>query len=419
MRASNTRRRPGNVVVAVAVSLVTLLSCVALAVDGGMMHDRRRQVQAAADAAALSAASDLYYHWSQETGSDGGGTARAAAVNTVKLNGYEDGVNGNTVVVNIPPQSGPFTGQKAYAEVIVTYSHARYFSKIFGTQPIPVRARAVARGRKSTTGNAILVLDPDDKASLSTGGNGFINVTGSAVQVNSANGSAMIANGGGSFGSPNLDVTGGYTTPGGGSIAGPVTTGTDPIPDPLAYLPPPDITTLPIRSTKTLKYQHGNHTLQPGVYYGGVNITSDASVTLEPGIYYMKNGGFNWGGSGSLTGNGIFMYLDPGSNSDKINLTGNGVCNLSPMTTGTYQGILFWQRRDSTNEIAVQGNGNMTIKGTFYAAGGQLNIQGNSGVNMIGSQYIADNMVVGGNGTLNISWTPADTPGVREIALVE
>src|SRR5262245_44947368 len=101
MRACNTRRRPGNVVVAVAGSLVTLLACVSLSIDGGMLQDKRRQVQAAADAAALAASGDLYYNWSIERGSDAGGTAFALARETARTNGYEHGVNGTTVDVSI------------------------------------------------------------------------------------------------------------------------------------------------------------------------------------------------------------------------------------------------------------------------------------------------------------------------------
>ena len=101
MRACNTRRRRGNVVVAVAGSLVTLLACVSLSVDGGMLQDRRRNVQSAADAAALAAASDLYYNWKFEGGDDRNLTAWTLARETARTNGYEHGVNGNTVDVYI------------------------------------------------------------------------------------------------------------------------------------------------------------------------------------------------------------------------------------------------------------------------------------------------------------------------------
>lgn len=424
MRACNARRRPGNVVVAVAVSLVTLLACVSLSVDGGMLQDKRRHVQAAADAAAMAAAGDLYYNWSVEKGSDAGGTARALAFETAKRNGFEHGVDGTEVVVSIPPATGPFTGQKGYVEVVIKFDHARYFSKVFGNQAVPIRARAVGRGRKATTKQAILVLDPDDKDALGIGGGGVVSVENSSIQVNSTHPEATIANGGGTMYSEiDTSITGGYVTPGGGSITGgPVITGTDPIPDPLAYLTPPDPSTMVVRSTKKLTHSSANTiTLKPGVYYGGIQITGKGDVVLEPGIYYMYGGGFSFSGQGSLVGHEVMIYNKPLSTSDNITISGTNAVKveLSPPSSGPYQGFLFWQERGTDVPIDVTGNGNLTLTGTFYATGAELKVTGNGAADLIGSQYIVDRLKTNGNGNFSVDWTPYSTPGVREVALVE
>ncbi|HET6574217.1 MAG TPA: pilus assembly protein TadG-related protein [Fimbriiglobus sp.] len=424
MRARNTRRRPGNVVVAVAGSLVTLLACVSLSVDGGMLQDRRRNVQAAADAAALAAAGDLYYNWSVEKGADTGGTARALALETAKTNGYENGVDGTTVDVSIPPATGPFTGQKGYVEVVIKYEHARYFSKVIGTGSIPIRARAVGRGRKATTKQAILVLDPNDKDALGIGGGGTVTVLNSSIQVNSSDPEATIANGGGTMYSEiDTSITGGFVTPGGGSFSGgPLYTGTEPIPDPLAFVPAPNIADYQVRSTKKLSYSQAETiTIMPGVYYGGISIQGQANIVMLPGIYYMYGGGFNFSGQGSLTGNGVMIYNDPQSTSDVISISGTNAVNitLSPPTSGPYQGFLFWQARGTTPPIDITGNGNLQLTGTFYATGAQLNVTGNGAADLVGSQYIVDRLKTNGNGNFTVDWTPYSTPGVREVALVE
>src|SRR5205085_11954009 len=105
-----------------AMCLVGLLSIVALSLDGGLMLDKRRKVQAAADAAALAAACELYATWFTKLGLDPDGSIAAFARQIAKDNGYEDGKNGVTVTVNIPPLSGLFVGQKGHAEVIITAS---------------------------------------------------------------------------------------------------------------------------------------------------------------------------------------------------------------------------------------------------------------------------------------------------------
>ena len=50
-----------------------------MSLDGGMLMDKRRQVQCAADAAALAAADDLYYNWWANKGADPTNTAAGCA----------------------------------------------------------------------------------------------------------------------------------------------------------------------------------------------------------------------------------------------------------------------------------------------------------------------------------------------------
>src|SRR5436190_5146436 len=193
MRLTN-RRRDGTVAVVVAVSLIGVLSVVALSLDGGMMVDKRRSVQSAADAAALAAADDLYYNWwkSLVPGLDNlNGSAHAAAQNAAKKNGFENGVNGCVVTVNIPPLSGPFTGQTGHTEVIISFPQKRYFSRIFGSDDVTIGARAVSRGMRNSFKNAILVLDPHSPSAFNAGGNGSVNISGSPIQVNSDDPAAM------------------------------------------------------------------------------------------------------------------------------------------------------------------------------------------------------------------------------------
>src|SRR5438105_3389553 len=58
-----SQRRPGKVVVLVALLLTGLVGVAAIAVDGGLLQDERRRAQAAADAAAMAAAEDLYTNY--------------------------------------------------------------------------------------------------------------------------------------------------------------------------------------------------------------------------------------------------------------------------------------------------------------------------------------------------------------------
>ena len=155
-----TLRRRGAVAVLVAVLLTVILGFLAIAVEGGLLRDNRRKVQGAADAAALAAATELFVHYpaieaSDFSNCDPGGAGAAAALASAAANGFPDGEGTSTVVVNIPPASGPFKNKAGYAEVVVTFNQPRYFSRIWGGArlrwrrgPLPAGA-----GRARTSGS--------------------------------------------------------------------------------------------------------------------------------------------------------------------------------------------------------------------------------------------------------------------------
>jgi hypothetical protein len=52
----------------------------------------------------------------------------------------------------------------------------------------------------------------------------------------------------------------------------------------------------------------------------------------------MDGGGFGFSGTGSLNAPGVMIVNAPQSKSDTISITGTGTVNISPMTSGIYQG---------------------------------------------------------------------------------
>jgi hypothetical protein len=400
--------------------MIGLLGFAALSIDGALLHQDRRTAQATADAAALAAAGSLFLNWRTNQGLDPAGAAANEARACAAANGYtNDGVN-SIVTVYIPPLNGDHAGQSGYIEVIILQFQQRAFSTIWGSgDPVPVKARAVARGMWVPYNNGILVLDPTASGSLSSNGGSSVS-TNAKVIVDSNSPSATVVTGGGVLTAPEFDITGvpGTSTSGGGTINGTVQDGQVPTPDPLAYLPAPDPSTMPVQSTHTVKLQNqGSLTLQPGVYQGGINVTG-GNLTLAPGIYYMDGGGFGFSGTGSLTANGVMIVNAPQSNADTLSITGSGTINLSPPTTGLYQGISLWQTRTSTNTVKVAGGGAGSVTGTFYAQHGTLLVSG-SGGSSVGSQYISWDVVLSGNGNFSIDWSPPTVAPAKLLQLVE
>jgi hypothetical protein len=412
-------RRRGTVAVLAALSLIAVMGFAALSVDAALLLQDRRSAQAGADSAALAAAGNLFLNWRSNQGKDTAGAAANEALAAAAANGFtNDGVN-SIVTVNIPPRSGDHVGQDGYVEVIVQQFQQRAFSSIWGSDPVQVKARAVARGMWTAGNMGILVLDPTSSGSLSSNGGSSVTTTANVI-VDSNSPTATVVTGGGVLTAPEFDITGvpGTSTSGGGTIKGTVLDGQVPTPDPLAYLPEPDPSTMTVQATKTVKLQNqGSLTLQPGVYQGGINVTG-GNLTLAPGIYYMEGGGFSFSGTGSLTAPGVMIVNAPQSNADVIGVTGTGAINLSPMTTGIYQGISFWQTRASTNTLTVAGGGSGAITGTFYAQHGTMKVSGIGGQS-VGSQYISWDVTLSGNGNFTIDWSPPKVAPNKVFQLVE
>ncbi len=413
------RRRRGTVAVLGAVCLTGILGFAALSLDGALLHQDRRTAQAGADSAALAAAGNLFANWRTNKGLDPAGAAANEARAAAAANGFNnDGVS-SIVTVNIPPLSGDHIGQAGYVEVIVQQFQQRAFSAIWSSGAVSVQARAVARGRWTPFNDGILVLDPTSSGSLSSNGGSSV-TTNAKIIVDSNSPSATVVTGGGVLTAPEFDITGvpGTSTSGGGTINGTIEDNQVPTPDPLAYLPEPDPSTMTVQSKKTVKLQNqGSLSLQPGVYKGGINVTG-GDLTLAPGIYYMDGGGFSFSGTGSLNAPGVMIVNAPQSNSDVVGITGTGAINISPMTTGIYQGISLWQERSSTNTLTVSGGGSGSITGTFYAQHGTLKVSGGGG-GSVGSQYISWDVVLGGNGTFGITWSPDQVAPEKLLQLVE
>jgi Putative Flp pilus-assembly TadE/G-like len=429
-------RRRGIVAVLVAVLLTGVLGVVAIAVDGGMMQDNRRRVQAAADAAALAAAAQMYAEYraivaSNYMTADPGYAAAAAAQGSATANGYANDGTNNTVTVNIPPTSGPFTGKIGYAEVIITYNQPRYFSGIWGSTKIPVRARAVSQGAWAPSGDGIIVLDPTAKNSLYISGTSSLTVTGGAKVIVDSNNPTSAANdsGGGVATAGEFDVTGGVN----GTFNGTVVTGTPPIPDPLAYLPVP---AMPPNGTMTSKHLPGGgtqYTFTPGTYNsmpnftnGDVVILGQASTNSAGGIYYLNGTGFTSNGANismdATTTGGVMLYNNPtnSSNSQGISIQGNatGVVSMSALTDGPYAGILFWQNRTAAQTMSISGSGTFNLTGTFYTPNAQLSVSG-GGAASVGSQYISRTLAITGGGNVSIAYSDKGTARMRIIKLVE
>jgi hypothetical protein len=156
-------------------------------------------------------------------------------------------------------------------------------------------------------------------------------------------------------------------------------------------------------------------TTGPGVtvYTSAVSITS--SQTFAPGIYIFEQG-LSVSSGATVTGSGVLFFIGipnaPPSTTQPAaySVTGNGVVNLSGMTSGTYKGIVIFQSRYDSNQLQIAGNGaNSTYGGVIYAPDASVSTSGNGGT--FAASIVSSSLACGGNGSVSIGPTFSITSG--------
>lgn len=168
------------------------------------------------------------------------------------------------------------------------------------------------------------------------------------------------------------------------------------LPDPLRFLPAPDTSSLPQRSDCPV--QGGVRVCQPGIYVdefppsGGGSGVKD--YELRPGIYVLRDGMKVT--NGSITGSGVLIYNEIGN----VKITGAAL-DVTPPTSGTYSGILFFQARSNTSQFEIVGNAALaSLAGTIYAPMSSGVVLGGGGGSLYVGRVIGQNLETSGGGTV-------------------
>jgi hypothetical protein len=170
------------------------------------------------------------------------------------------------------------------------------------------------------------------------------------------------------------------------------------MPDPLAGLIPP----AEGEYGATVNYPKitgGSHTLSPGYYPAGLDMTG-GDVTLNGGLYVLGGMGLNVTG-GDLTANGVMFYL---IDTAGVNLVGNGAVSILPYQGEPWEGMAIWQAAGDTTPAKITGTDQFDgILGTLYFPDALVNVVGTSDSFQI-RQLVCDSLEVSGNGTVTINY---------------
>jgi Flp pilus assembly protein TadG len=417
----------GQTAVILVLGFTVLAGCLGLAIDTGLFFVAKRNVQIAADAAAVAGALDYKYNATVSTAQS---TGQAAAT----ANGVTNGTNGASVTINVPPANGPYAGTTGFVEAIVSEPASTYFFKMLKLGSVTVSARAVA-GSGNVSGCVWALAKSGTDVSVT--GSGSFSASNCTLYDDSSSSNALTLTGSGSISAKNIAIVGSYKDTGSGSIhPNPPTTGIAPAADPLANIPTPTVSTGTCSSNCTKSFSgSSNNSIGPGTY-NSISNTGSGTLTLTPGNYiingnlsntgsgnlvlgagnytitgsfttsgsgaltlgagnYTVQGNLSLTGSGALTGIGVTFFTQ-GSTA----VTGSGSMDLEAPTSGTYDGVMFFQDRSDTQTMSLTGSGGATFKGIVYAAAAPVTLTGSGSWN-IDADFITDSITLTGSGSIS------------------
>jgi hypothetical protein len=182
--------------------------------------------------------------------------------------------------------------------------------------------------------------------------------------------------------------------------------------DPMADLAPPPVGAC--SSSFQSMGPQGSATISPGVYCSGISLGSHQSLTLNPGLYIIKNG-IDLGAQTTLTGNGVTIYIQSGG----VNMSGGATVGLNAPSSGSWQGVLFFQdRADATASTLVGGTG-QSMNGALYFPAAHLTYTGGSSTTATATTIIGDTLSMVGNSYISAAANTLFTGNTGGVALIE
>lgn len=382
--------RKGAVAIVFSLASPVVVAAAGYGVETVYWHHEKLKLQEMADVAAHAGAIEKRAGTSNVYSS-----AQTAAVD----NGFN--VGSDTLTVNGPPTSGAFAGGNA-VEAVVRRQLPRYFSNLFATGPMMVRARSVSV--YGTAGNAcVLALDPTAARAADFSGSSTVELLGCNVMANSTAADSVYVAGAARLRTPCIMTSGGVQLNSGATLttcAAPMT-GLPPVADPFKDVPEPEATG---------PCQNGNgQSLTPGRYCGGLTLKNN--VSLAPGVYHIDGGTMKVNASANVTGTGVtFHFLNGGS----FDFNGTATMTLSAPTSGTYSGMLMFGGRNNAaaGEVKINGTAQSQMTGAMYFSKQHLQYQGNFSGNNGCTQVVANSVTWTGNTTVSVDCTAAGMPPI-------
>lgn len=350
----------------------------------------------------------------------------------------------------VPPADGPNKNTTGLVEAIVQDPYPTFFAKVLNVKTITLSGRAVAGSIGAGTGCVLTLARSGVDISLT--GSGQLEAPNCDIYDNSTASDALELTGSGSVTAHAIGIGGHDSITGSGTVSPAPQTGMPPAADPLANLSAPSPQTPTGSCTASSNSAACNpsftgsssNSIGPGTYTS-ISNTGSGTLTLTAGNYYVYGGVTNTGSGGMVMGAGNYTIMgnfkstgsssltiasgSMASNNGQIfvggnltltgsgsltsaaesfytegatTVTGSGGMNLTAPTSGTYNGVLFFQERSDSDALALTGSSGDVVQGIAYAPAAKLTLTG-SGTFTVSLDIIVDSLDETGSGTIDVT----------------
>ena len=251
----------------------------------------------------------------------------------------------------------------------------------------------------------VVVLSTSAEGALTLNGNGRTESLN--IYVNSASEHSVVATGNGTLDTPRLQLVGDTSMSGNGTCTGEIVTGAEPMANPFASV----ATSMPEpgEDRGALKLTSGLHSIQPGYYPGGIDVSGHPTISFSPGVYMVGGGGMRLTG-GTIVGENVTFVMLNGA----LSVSGQVALTLSPPQDGPFKGVAIYQPASNPTMMSLTGGSGMRISGGICAPAALLRLTGTSEIEdtgvAFGDTVVANTLRLAGNGVIKIGHdgTPQD-----------
>jgi hypothetical protein len=407
------RDQSGSYIIIIALAMPVLVGIAGLGTEVGWWLYDHKNMQSAADSAAVSAAT-------------AGSNLNAEADSVTALYGFTNGTRNVTVTVNQPPTTGNYAPPNPFpqaVEVLITQPQPRLLSALFGTDPILIKARAVALPNAGT--GCVLALDRTASPAVKVAGTNQLNLINCNLYSNSNASPSLGVSGSGKVSANQVGVVGDLSGASNITAVNGLRTGMRPIADPYANVSPP-LEPSCNNAKITVNSNGKNTSLSPGCYRGDITVNAGATLNLSPGIYYLDGANLSVAGNATITGTGVtLVFTGSGSNWGTASIGSNAIVDLTAPSSPSdpTRGIVIYGDRNMPVGTAfnLTGGGSQNFGGAIYLPKAALNFSGGNGTSTSCTKIVADTITFTGTSNVQVNCAALGTAaiGITTAQLVE